>query len=182
MILDVVIPYQDGFTILEKLRRSGNSIPIILLTDKDSVDDKVKGLEYGADDYMTKPFSTRELVARVQNVLRRSNSEISDSVGENFHLGDLIVKVRAREVVMQNGKSLALTKTEFDLFSYLARNKGEAVEHATLLSEVMGYRGDIETKALVMHIANIRRKMMNVAVEGVVIETVAGIGYKITVL
>jgi len=180
LILDVIVPYQDGFTILEKLRRQGNSTPIIMLTDKGSIDDKVKGLGFGADDYMTKPFSTRELVARIQNVLRRFGSS-SGTNGDACLLGDLVIKKQAREVCLVGGESLAFTKTEFDLFSYLATNKENAVEHATLLSEVMGYRGDIETKALVMHIANIRRKMVNSKVKNVSIETVASVGYKLTV-
>jgi len=181
LILDVVVPYQDGFTILENLRRLGNSTPVIMLTDKGSIDDKVKGLGFGADDYMTKPFSTRELVARIQNVLRRFGSAARTTDG-NCLLGDLVIKKQAREVCLKDGDSLALTKTEFDLFCYLAKNRENAVEHGTLLSEVMGYRGDIETKALVMHIANIRRKMINLKVKQVVIETVASVGYKLTVL
>ena len=181
VLLDIVIPYQDGFTILDKLRKAGNTIPIILLTDKNSIDDKVKGLGYGADDYMTKPFSTRELVARIQNVLRRSGAVLEDFCRNTFSVGDLLIKERAREVVLKGGENLSLTKTEFDLFCYLVKNRGQAVTHTTLLSEVMGYKGDVETKALVMHIANIRRKMTGSQVKNVAIETVAGVGYKISV-
>jgi DNA-binding response OmpR family regulator len=95
-------------------------------------------------------------------------------------LGRLQIDQQARMIVQNNGESLPLTKTEFDLFCYLARSKGAAISHSTLLCEVMGYRGDVETKALVMHIANIRRKMMNAEIEDVGIETIAGVGYKIT--
>lgn len=181
LILDIVVPYEDGFTILEKLRRSGNATPVILLTDKNSIDDKVKGLVGGADDYMTKPFSTRELIARIQNVFRHLGGGGSID-NQQVVLGDLVIKEHARDVSLSGGESLALTKTEFDLFCYLVKNKEHAVPHATLLSEVMGYRGDIETKALVMHVANIRRKMLNMQVKRVAIETVAGVGYKLTAL
>lgn len=179
LILDVVMPYMDGFTILENLRESGNKTPAIMLTDKRTVDDKVKGLEFGADDYMTKPFSTKELLARVKNVLRRTRTFSSDQSVEEISVGSMQIMSLAREVRLPDGVKLQLTKTEFDLLHYLARKKLQVVSHGTLLKDVLGYKSDIETKALVMHIANMRKKIAKAALDNVKIETVAGVGYKL---
>ncbi len=179
IVLDVVMPYMDGFTILESLRGRDNKTPAIMLTDKSTVNDKVKGLDFGADDYMTKPFSTRELLARVKNVLRRAGAIKNGDSSEQITVGSIQIILLAREVRLPNGKQLQLTKTEFDLLCYLARNKLKVVSHGTLLKDVLGYKSDIETKALVMHIANMRKKLAKAALEDVKIETVAGVGYKL---
>lgn len=178
LILDVVMPYIDGLTILSNLRELGNKTPAIMLTDKSTIDDKVKGLEFGADDYMTKPFSTKELLARVKNVLRRAGSE-KTAAPEQISVGSLQIVPLAREVTLPDGQHLQLTKTEFDLLYYLALKKLQVVSHGTLLNDVLGYKNDIETKALVMHIANMRKKLAKAALEDVKIETVAGVGYKL---
>ncbi len=179
LILDVVMPYMDGFTILNNLRGCGNTTPAIMLTDKSTVDDKVKGLEFGADDYMTKPFSTKELLARVKNVLKRAGSEEKSTTPEQIDVGPLQIMSLAREVRLPNDQQLQLTKTEFDLLLYLAQKKLQVVSHGSLLRDVLGYKSDIETKALVMHIANLRKKLAKAALENVKIETVAGVGYKL---
>lgn len=178
-ILDVIMPFVDGFTVLEKLRDSGNTVPVILLTDKKSIDDKVKGLGYGADDYMTKPFSTQELLARVKSVLRRTREVEGKEQRKKISVGSLTVEPLSREVLMGNGEKIKFTKTEFDLFCYLSVKKTEVVSHKSLLNEVLGYKSDVETKALVMHVANMRKKMAIHCIENVKIETVAGVGYKL---
>lgn len=178
VILDIVMPHVDGLTLLGKLRETGNKTPVIMLTDKRSVDDRVKGLEFGADDYMSKPFSTKELLARVKSVLRRSD-KISKDGPLPIQIGRVNIDPLSREVRMDSGKVLQLTKTEFDLFHYLADRKFEVVAHADLLSQVLGYKNHVETKALVMHVANIRKKMAKAMLESVRIETVAGVGYKL---
>lgn len=179
IILDVVMPYVDGLTALTKLRDAKIATPVIMLTDKNTVDDKVTGLDYGADDYMTKPFSTRELLARVKTVLRRSSLLTQEGGGKVIRVGTVEIHSMAREIDVIDGLPLQLTKTEFDLLYYLATKKSEVVEHSALLCDVLGYKGDVETKALVMHIANMRKKMAKISLSSIKIETVAGVGYKL---
>ncbi|WP_457575587.1 response regulator transcription factor [Desulfomarina sp.] len=179
IILDVIMPHVDGLTALAVLRKAGLQTPVIMLTDQNTVDDKVKGLEFGADDYVTKPFSTRELLARVKSLLRRSMQNDDNKENEILSVGRLQIQVPAREIVDEAGIKLHFTKTEFDLLCFLAREKNKAVSHAELLKEVMGYNNDIETKALVMHIANMRRKLQKMGDPEFRIVTVAGVGYKL---
>lgn len=179
ILLDVVMPFVDGLTVLGNLRKAGCKIPVIMLTDKSTVDDKVKGLEFGADDYMTKPFSTKELLARIKSVLRRAEQDNNEERASLIEVGGIEIRPLSREVIVESGSTLQLTKTEFDLLNYLAQRKSEVVAHTDLLSHVLGYKNYVETKALVMHIANIRKKMAKAMLEGVRIETVAGVGYKL---
>ena len=179
LILDVVMPYVDGLTALAMLRDNGIATPAIMLTDKSTVDDKVKGLDCGADDYMTKPFSTKELLARVKTVLRRAAQVKDGSIEKKISVGTLEINPLAREITILEGPVVQFTKTEFDLLYYLAKKKSEVVGHSSLLHDVLGYKGDVETKALVMHIANMRKKMAKLSLSSVKIETVAGVGYKL---
>jgi DNA-binding response OmpR family regulator len=179
IILDVVMPHVDGLSALAVLRQTGLKTPVIMLTDQSTIDDKVKGLEFGADDYVTKPFSTRELLARAKSLLRRSMNNTNNTEDEILTVGKLQVQVLAREIIDGDGTRLHFTKTEFDLLCFLARKKNKAVSHAELLKEVMGYNNDIETKALVMHIANMRRKLQKMGDPGFKIVTIAGVGYKL---
>ena len=179
LILDVVMPYVDGLTALATLRKSGDNTPAIMLTDLNTVEDKVTGLDYGADDYMTKPFSTKELLARIKTVLRRVAEIKGGSSEKIISMGSLEIDPLAREARMVNGGQIQFTKTEFDLLYYLAKRKTQAVGHTDLLNDVLGYKTDTETKALVMHIANMRKKMAKISIDSVKIETVAGVGYKL---
>lgn len=179
IILDVVMPYVDGLTVLSSLRDSGNTTPAIMLTDQGSVDDKVTGLDYGADDYMTKPFSTKELLARVKTILRRVAEVKSGVIPDTICIGTLEINPLAREIQIAGGSHVNFTKTEFDLLYYLAKKKAQVVGHGSLLNDVLGYKRDVETKALVMHIANMRKKMAKLSLDSVKIETVAGVGYKL---
>ena len=179
VILDVVMPYMDGLTALSLLRESGNTTPAIMLTDKSTVDDKVMGLDCGADDYMTKPFSTKELLARVKTVLRRVAEGKEGVPKDKICVGTLEINPLAREIYILDGPPIQFTKTEFDLLYYLAQKKTQVVEHGSLLQDVLGYKSDVETKALVMHVANMRKKMAKSSLNSVKIETVAGVGYKL---
>lgn len=181
ILLDVVMPHQDGLSILNELRESAVETPVILLTDRNRVDDKVKGLELGADDYLTKPFSLRELLARIKAQLRRSAKRKKADTG-SVHIGPLQIDTQAREILLDNEKKVALTKTEFDLFAYLATRQKTVITHRELLQEVLGYDPDIETKALVMHVANLRKKLESNSPNTIEIIAVPGVGYKLSVV
>lgn len=178
ILLDVVLPFQDGFSILDELRRAGSKTPVILLTEKSGVDDKVTGLDHGADDYLTKPFSPAELLARIRVQLRRTTAN-QEPAPQPLTVGPVTIDPAAREALLADRSRLPLTKTEFDLLYYLAA-KGRAVaSHAELLKEVLGYEPETETKSLVMHIANIRRKLDKACPHALTIRAVAGVGYKL---
>ena len=174
ILMDVVLPGDDGFTLLRKLRDAGVKTPVIMLTERSAIDDKVLGLETGADDYLTKPFSSRELLARIQSQLRRSQTTL-----QAMRIADMNINPATREARGADGELLPLTKTEFDLFLHLARKSPQVVSHSELFT-VLGYKPDVATKALVMHIANIRRKLGSMATQVTVrVQSVAGIGYKL---
>ncbi len=176
VLMDVVMPIQDGFSIVRDLRENSNQVPVILLTEKNSIDDKVLGLDSGADDYICKPFSPKELLARVKAQLRRlpDTSNRKDSI---LHFNELTIDPRTREVHFHM-KPVALTKTEFDLLYYLAKNHPEVILHAELYKNVLGYNPGTETKALVMHVMNMRRKFIESGIDTIEIKSVPGVGYK----
>ncbi len=181
VILDVVLPYIDGFSIVDKLRKSSNDVPVILLTEKNTVEEKVKGLGLGADDYVTKPFSTKELLARVKCQLRRRGNTALNQVASPVIAGAITIFPNTREVHC-NGNDAALiplTKTEFDLLFYLAQRQTQVCTHGELLQDVMGYSTDVKTKSLVIHIANIRRKLSDHCVSDVEIRAITGVGYRL---
>lgn len=178
LLLDVVMPYRDGLSILAELRSVDVELPVILLTERNGEDDKVTGLDHGADDYLTKPFSPRELLARVRALLRRSKRS-GASGGQHLIVGQVRIDPAAREVRLPDASLLPLTKTEFDLLCHLASRPGAVVTHGELLQEVLGYDPHVETKSLVMHIANIRRKIDRTCPQDLSIKSVAGVGYKL---
>lgn len=178
IILDVVLPYQDGFSIVETLRAQAVETPIIMLTEKNRVDDKVLGLELGADDYMTKPFSPKELHARVKAQMRRVARKQVTPV-EPIRVGPFVITPSSREVTFNGAVQVKITKTEFDLFLFLATRTHQVVPHGELLEEVLGYSPDIETKSLVMHIANLRKKLDKFDSQTIQIQAVTGVGYRL---
>jgi DNA-binding response OmpR family regulator len=180
IILDIVLPYIDGLSVLDKLRTDAIKTPVILLTDKTSVEEKLQGFEHGADDYVTKPFSPKELWMRVQAILRRSKSvTLAADEQRILSIGGLSINPFTREVNLPDRTILSLTKTEFDLLYFLADRKDQAVPHAVLLDKVMGYSPTSQTKALVVHIANIRKKFTSQGLNSLELLAVPGIGYKI---
>ncbi len=179
IILDIVLPYLDGLSVLDTLRNKANQTPVILLTDKRSVEEKLQGFEHGADDYVTKPFSPKELWMRVQAILRRSSHTGTGKKQQTLVIGELSINPLTREAIVSANTALKLTKTEFDLLYFLADRKGQAVPHALILEKVMGYSPTSETKALVIHIANIRRKFESNGIQRITLQAVPGVGYKI---
>ena len=181
IILDIVLPYMDGLTLLAKIRSTGITTPVILLTEKNSVEEKLQGFDVGADDYVTKPFSLRELLARVRAILQR-NERVQQPRPTHrvINLEPLSINPHTREVILNDGTQLILTKTEFNIFYFLAENLNEVISHGVILENILGYDPDSQTKALVMHVANIRKKLKKKGVTNLQLQAVPGIGYKLT--
>jgi two-component system, OmpR family, response regulator len=171
IVLDVGIPIIDGTQVCRMLRADGNWTPILFVTARDEEVDRVLGLELGADDYLTKPFSPRELVARVKAVLRRSSSEAA-SQERVFVVGAVTVDP-ARRRVSAHGEPIDLTATEFELLEFLCRRPGRVFPREHLLSEVWGYEAAAGTRTVDVHVAQLRAKLGDASP----IRTVRGVGY-----
>jgi len=174
IVLDLGLPRMDGLEVARTLRREGN-VPIIMLTARIEESDRLAGLELGADDYMTKPFSPRELVARVKSVLRRVDA--AGAGGDVLRRGDLVID-NTRMQVTRDGAPIDLTPTEFQLFAALARQPGRIFTRTQLLDAVRGTDVDSFERAIDTHIKNIRRKMEPDPRSPRYILTVYGMGYK----
>jgi DNA-binding response OmpR family regulator len=180
IILDIILPYMDGLTLLEKIRQDAIKTPVILLTEKNSVEEKLKGFDVGADDYVTKPFSLRELLARVRAILQRSEGTGARKNHRIITLKPLSINPHTREITLKDGTLVELTKTEFNVFYFLAENLNEVISHGVILENILGYDPNSQTKALVMHVANIRKKLKKKGVTSLQLQAVPGIGYKLT--
>ncbi len=177
IILDIMLPGMNGFDICKKLRSQGIRTPVIMLTAKGQEIDRVVGLEIGADDYVTKPFSPRELQARVKAVLRRMETE-PDGKNENlFRYGGLEVNFRKYEC-RKNGKEVSLTAHEFDLLKYLIRNRGQVINRDELLNEVWGKDVFVTPHTVDTHMANLRKKIEDNPSQPRFIISIRGVGYK----
>jgi two-component system, OmpR family, alkaline phosphatase synthesis response regulator PhoP len=176
LVLDIMLPGLDGMEVVRRLRADHNNVPILMLTARDEDIDKIIGLELGADDYMTKPFNPRELVARVKAILRRSAPASSDQTAPAVvHIGDLVIDAARREVVCQ-GKNIDLRTQEFEVLLALALHKGLVLTREQLLGLAWGFDFLGQTRTVDVHIAQLRRKLTGSAVT---IETITGIGYKL---
>jgi DNA-binding response OmpR family regulator len=173
VVLDIGLPGIDGF---EVCRRIGGEVPVIMLTARDEEPDRVAGLEVGADDYVTKPFSPRELTARVKAVLRRTGERRPPAADDLLELGPLALDRGAREVRL-DGAEIELTQREFDLLEYLVRHRGQVVSREQLLESVWDFRSPGETRTVEVHIAQLRKKLGRPEL----IRTVRGVGYKASV-
>ncbi len=176
IVLDVMLPKMDGFEVCRKLRAAENQTPILMLTARDEDIDKILGLELGADDYLTKPFNPRELVARVRAILRRSDGKLPTG-GKPIHLGDLTIDPARREVRIQD-RTLDLRTQEFDLLLTLAEHRGLVLSREQLLQLAWGFDFYGQTRTVDVHIAHLRKKIEGSTVK---IETVTGVGYKLVV-
>lgn len=178
VVLDLMLPEIDGLEVCRRLRREANT-PVIMLTARSDDVDKIVGLELGADDYVTKPFNPRELVARVKAVLRRAaESHPAQDAAEVLTVGDVTLDT-ARRDVHAGGRVLTLRAKEFDLLAALLRHPGVVMSRERLLSEVWGYEWVGDTRTVDVHIAWLRDKLAGSTVR---IETVWGVGYKLVPL
>ena len=173
VILDVMLPDFDGLSVLEKLRQDAvkKSVPVILVTAKGSEMDKVKGLDMGADDYITKPFSVLELISRVRAILRRCSVENKLDV---ITLGGIVFD-DSKHTVTSDGEPCTLTYKEYELLKYLLKNKGMALTRENIILNVWGYDFEGESRTVDMHITTLRQKLGNC---GNLIKTVRNVGYK----
>lgn len=172
IVLDIMLPGRDGLSILENLRRNSNAVPVLLLTARSELGERVHGLNLGADDYMTKPFYIEELIARLHALTRRA-------AGEGLSLlqaSPVTMNLIAREVTV-NGVEVRLTTREFNLLEYLMRSPGRVLTRTQILEHVWGYDFDIATNLIDVHIQRLRKKLG--ADGAALIETVRGVGYRL---
>jgi two-component system alkaline phosphatase synthesis response regulator PhoP len=174
MILDIMLPEIDGLEVCRRLRSQDNPVPILMLTARDDDVDKILGLELGADDYLTKPFNPRELVARVRAILRRGE-RMARPAGTVVHVGDLIIDPASREVTL-NGQPIELRTQEFDLLLTLAEHKGLVLKREQLLEKAWGYEYYGQSRTVDVHVGHLRRKLAGSVVH---IDTITGVGYKL---
>ena len=177
VILDLMLPGMDGVEICRRLRQSTESLPIVMLTARDAEVDRVLGLELGADDYITKPFSPRELVARVKAVLRRvaRDPAPSEETPATLRLSGIEID-ESRHEVLAGDRPVTLTAKEFDLLAFLARNRGIVFSREKLLDRVWGYERPVDTRTVDSHVKSLRQKLGDA---GAVVKTVRGVGYKV---
>lgn len=176
VLLDLMLPELDGYDVCREIRRDNNisSMPVIMTTAKSEELDKVLGLELGADDYITKPFSVRELVARVKAVLRRTKIEYNDKM---YKFSDILIDFQKHEVIKDN-KKIELTLKEFELLEVLIKNKGRVMTRDFLLDKIWGYEYIGETRTVDVHIRHLRQKIEEDDKNPKYIETIRGIGYR----
>jgi two-component system copper resistance phosphate regulon response regulator CusR len=174
IILDVMLPDVDGWRILRALREAGQQTPVLFLTARDSVDDRVKGLELGADDYLVKPFAFSELLARVRTLLRRRSTVMAE---EQLQVADLVLDLR-RRVATRAGKKLPLSTREFSLLEFMVRHKEEVLTRSLIASEVWDMNFDSDTNVIDVAIRRLRAKV-DEGFSVPLIHTVRGMGYRL---
>ena len=183
IILDIMLPFRSGLDLCSEIRRAGLATPILLLTARSQTVDKVVGLKLGADDYLTKPFDTLELMARVEALLRRSPARSGvtpSSEPEVYQCGPIVLDVK-RTKVTHNGKPVNLTAREFHLLHYFAKHLGVTLSRDELLLQVWGHKAGTFTRTVDVHVANLRQKLELSPKKPEMIITVPGIGYRFQV-
>jgi two-component system, OmpR family, response regulator ResD len=175
VVLDVMLPGEDGLSLCRWIR-SSSDLPVILLTARGDEADRIVGLEIGADDYVTKPFSPRELSTRVRTVLRRARP--SRAPVERIDLGSVVIDAATREV-RRDGAPIALAAKEFDLLWFLASNPDRVFSRDQLMSRVWGYAAALDTGTVTVHIRRLRQKLEADPAQPALIETVWGVGYRL---
>ena len=179
IVLDIMLPKMDGFTLCKKLRDKGNMTPVLMLTARGEEPDKVQGLDYGADDYVTKPFSLPELLARVRALLRRRPGEETEKKPpDSIKFGNIFLDFKKYEA-LRGGLPLSLSPKEFGVLRYLASRAGDVVARDELLDEVWGYEKYPTTRTVDNHIAQLRSKIEENPAAPHYLITVHGVGYKL---
>lgn len=176
VVLDVMLPDIDGLQVLKRLRDDGHDTPILFLTAKDALDDRIAGLTAGGDDYVTKPFSLEELIARLRGLIRRSAAVVADSFDPLLRVGDLVLDEESYEV-RRDGRLIALTATEFELLRFLMRNPRRVMSKAQILDRVWSYEFGGRSSIVEIYISYLRKKIDTG--ETSMIHTVRGVGYLI---
>jgi two-component system alkaline phosphatase synthesis response regulator PhoP len=180
IILDIMLPHRSGLDLCTDIRRAGLATPILLLTARAQTSDKVVGFKLGADDYVTKPFDTLELMARIEALLRRApmKSTIAPQSGSGFHeFGFITLDIRRTEVT-RGGEHVYLTAREFQLLCYFAEHQGMTLSRDELLREVWGHETGTFTRTVDVHVASLRQKLERVPKKPEMIITIPGLGYK----
>jgi DNA-binding response OmpR family regulator len=170
VILDIMLPGMDGVGVLKELRRQGSGVPVIMLTARDASADKIHSLDVGADDYLTKPFDTEELMARMRALLRRVEGD------EVLRVADLQINTATREVKRGNRKVKGLTAREYELLEYMARNPRRVLSRDMLLSRVWGQEFGVQTNVVDVYVGYLRRKI-DASGDTRLIQTIRGVGY-----
>lgn len=173
LVLDIMLPGRDGLSILRNVREQKNQVPVLLLTARDSLDERVEGLNLGADDYLTKPFYVEELTARLHTIVRRSSGQSLNVL----HVEDLKVDLIKREVT-RGGDSIDLTAREFELLEYLMRSPGRVFTRIQICEHVWNYHFDPQTNLVDVYIKRLRKKL-DQPYELKLIQTVRGVGYRL---
>ena len=178
ILLDIMLPYVDGFEVCKMLRAEGSNIPIIMITAREDETDKVFGLELGADDYITKPFSVRELMARVNANMRRVvvSAPPSDTEDDVFRCRDMLID-NQRHTVFKNGQALDLTQREYELIKFLTVHPGKVISRQELMSEVWKYDYYGDLRAVDVAVRRLREKLEDNPAEPVYVMTKRGVGY-----
>ena len=176
IVLDIMMPGIDGLEVLHRLRAGGQDMPVLFLTAKDAVEDRIAGLTSGGDDYVTKPFSLEEVVARLRGLIRRSSTIIGDAVDPELRVGDLVLNEESYEV-QRDGRVIELTATEFELLRFLMRNPRKVLSKTQILDRVWSYDFAGRSSIVELYISYLRKKIE--ADGGPMIHTVRGVGYTI---
>ncbi len=172
VILDIGLPYEDGFQLLKKIREAGYTIPVMMLTARDTLEDRVSGLNMGADDYMTKPFNLLELEARVNALLRRHSVQF---LNESIQCGRIRMDLQGQRVYAEE-QALEFSARELSVLTYLLQNQGKVVSKTQLLDSLYGEDQDVQPNAVEVCISRIRKKIED-ADAGVTVKTIRGLGY-----
>jgi DNA-binding response OmpR family regulator len=178
IILDIRLPDGNGFDLCRELRQSGQRVPIIMLTARDELSDKVIGLEMGADDYVTKPFELQELIARIRALVRRSFGSLASSGPKKVNIGDLSIDLTSQRIYRQQ-EEIHLTQTEYRILAYLVQNPHRIVDRPVLIKQIWG-RNELagEIRSIDVHIRNLRQKIEPEPSNPRIIKTVRGAGYR----
>jgi two-component system alkaline phosphatase synthesis response regulator PhoP len=178
VILDVMLPRKSGLDVCREIRAAGMAVPVLMLTARNQTMDKIIGFKIGSDDYLSKPFDTVELMARIEALIRRSRISPRDTAPNIYIIGEVRIDLRGT-VVTRRGEPVQLSAREFQLLRYFVGHRGKTLSRAEILKEVWGYRAETLTRTVDVHIASLRRKLECDARQPSLILTVLGLGYKL---